>query len=99
MIHALITLVWCSLFFFLPKDIFLSAIPIMGLIAGFYVGREVAQAEYRYIEAYCKGKRANMPLFAVFSPKAWTLKGLLDWLLPCIVVAAVIIIRVWIKEF
>lgn len=96
MIHALIALVWCGAFFFLPKDIFLTAV---GMIAGFYVGREVAQAEYRYIEAYCKGKRANMPTFAVFSPKAWTLKGILDWLLPCIVVVAAIILRMYIKEF
>lgn len=96
MIHALITLVWCGAFFFLPKDIFLVAV---GVIAGFYIGREVAQAEYRYIETYCQRKRANMPTFAVFSPKAWTLKGILDWLLPCIVVTVVIILRIWLKEF
>jgi len=50
--------------------------------AGFFMGREHAQAEYRVIEAYYGGKRANMPWYGGFEPKAWTSKGLLDWLLP-----------------
>jgi hypothetical protein len=50
--------------------------------AGFFMGREHAQAEYRVIAAYYGGKRANMPWYGGFEPKAWTSKGLLDWLLP-----------------
>lgn len=50
--------------------------------AGFFMGREHAQAEYRVIVAYYGGKRANMPWYGGFEPKAWTSKGLLDWLLP-----------------
>jgi hypothetical protein len=46
------------------------------------MGREHAQAEYRVIVAYYGGKRANMPWYGGFEPKAWTSKGLLDWLLP-----------------
>ena len=49
--------------------------------AGFYVGREIAQAEYRYIEAN-GGKRYACPWYCGFLPSAWNLKSVLDWGLP-----------------
>lgn len=50
--------------------------------AAFYVGRELAQAEYRWIERYGLGLRANLPFTGQFDPRVWTLKSLSDMLLP-----------------
>lgn len=55
---------------------------IGGAFALFYMGREHAQAEYRWIEHYGAGRRANMPWWGGFDPKVWNLKSLTDWLLP-----------------
>ena len=61
----------------------------MFLLPGaFYIGREFAQAEERYITNYCNRKRANMPWYAAFLWKAWTVKGVLDWFLPTLVCLA-----------
>lgn len=82
MIHAVIALGFCLLAYFVPYFVYMPL-----LIVGFYVGRELAQAEYRYIHEYCGGKRANMPWYAPFTPKAWTLKSMVDWIGPLAVVA------------
>lgn len=76
MVHALITAVWClvCILLGLPCPFFFWA-------SSWYCGREVAQAEYRYIEAH-GGKRASCPWYCGFLPSAWTVKSLLDWLLP-----------------
>ena len=55
--------------------------------AAFYVGREVAQAEYRYIEAH-GGKRDECPWYCGLLPSAWTVKGMLDWMLPVLIAIA-----------
>jgi len=54
----------------------------------FFIGREITQAEYRNIEHNYGGKRANMPWYGGFEPRAWTIKGLLDWILPSVAVIA-----------
>lgn len=76
MIHAVLTAVWCiaCIALGLPWPVFFWP-------AAFYAGREHAQAEYRYIEAR-GGRRADCPWWCGFLPQAWTLKGLLDFLLP-----------------
>lgn len=51
-------------------------------MALFYVGREHAQAEYRWIEHFGHGRRANMPWWGGFDPNAWDRKSLSDWLFP-----------------
>lgn len=38
---------------------------------GFFTGREIAQAEYRWIERYGFGLRANMKWYSAFEPKVW----------------------------
>lgn len=58
--------------------------------AGIFVGREHAQAEYRWIETYGKRKRANMPWWGGFDPRVWNRKSMLDWLAP---LAAVTIVK------
>lgn len=54
--------------------------------SAFYIGREFTQAEYRAIEHTYNGLRANMPWYGGFMPSAWTLKSLLDCLLPTVIV-------------
>lgn len=63
----------------------------VGAAAGsfYFIGREYAQAEYRNIEANYDGIRARMPYFGGFEPRAWTRKGLLDFILPSITVILV----------
>lgn len=76
MVHAVIVAVWCiaCLALGLPW-------PFYFWPAASYVGREVAQAEHRYIGSH-GGKRSLCPWWCGFAPSAWTLKGLLDFLLP-----------------
>jgi hypothetical protein len=78
---------------------------IIGLVTGnwfagayfgsaFFIGREHAQAEYRVIQNYYQGKRANMPWYGGFEPRVWDRKSVLDFVLP---VAATTIILIIIK--
>jgi len=51
----------------------------------FYIAREHAQAEYRWIERYGLGRRANMPWWGPFDPRVWNnLHSWLDWVLPLV---------------
>lgn len=81
MIHALIATVWC-----LGCVLLGAPAPCLFWPAAFYLGREVAQAEYRYIEAH-GGRRANCPSWCGFLPSAWTSKSILDWLAPLVICA------------
>jgi hypothetical protein len=58
----------------------------------FFVGREHAQAEYRVIEHFYEGKRANMPWSGGFERRAWNLKSILDFVLPIAATAIALII-------
>lgn len=64
---------------------------LAGACAGmwFFIGREHAQAEYRAIEWFYSGKRANMPWWGGLDLNAWTTKGIMDWLLPSLAVIGV----------
>jgi hypothetical protein len=66
-----------------------------GAVAGsfYFVGREYAQAEYRNIEHNYNGRRANMPYFGGLELRAWTLKGVLDFVLPSLAVVLVALLR------
>lgn len=37
----------------------------------YLLGREIAQAEYRWIQHYGFGKRYNMPWWGPFDPRVW----------------------------
>ena len=76
---------------------------IVGLLTGnwlagacfgsaFFVGREHAQAEYRVIQKFYEGKRANMPWYGGFEPRGWDLKSILDFVLPIIVTTIALVI-------
>lgn len=77
---------------------------IIGLVSGdwwvgaaagsfYFIGREYAQAEYRNIEHNYNGRRANMPYFGGLELRAWTLKGVLDFVLPSLAVVLVALLR------
>jgi hypothetical protein len=65
------------------------------LAVGFFFGREHAQAEYKAINTDFGGKRANMPWYAGFKPKYWTLDAVLDVLFPVAAVTVVLILSKW----
>ena len=69
-----------------------------GAAAGsfYFIGREYAQAEYRNIEQNYHGRRSLMPYFGGFEARAWTLKGLLDFILPSLACVFVAWLRSWI---
>lgn len=59
-----------------------------------FVAREITQAEYRWIERFGHGLRANMPWWGGFDLRVWDhADPWLDWLLPTIVVISVAIWR------
>jgi hypothetical protein len=75
---------------------------IIGLLTGdwlagacfgsaFFVGREHAQAEYRVIQKFYEGKRANMPWNGGFEPRGWDIKSMLDWILPTVLTMTIAI--------
>lgn len=79
MLHAFIVLILAFLEW-------LTGVPC--LAAGgacFYAGREHAQAEYRWIDAYGGGRRESMPWWGGFDPRVWNVKSVADILLPCLV--------------
>jgi hypothetical protein len=58
--------------------------------ASWAISREITQAEYRWIELFGAGRRANMPWWGGFDLSVWQRPDpWLDWLLPCLVVTAV----------
>jgi hypothetical protein len=76
---------------------------IIGLLTGnwfagacvgsaFFIGREHAQAEYRVIQEFYEGKRANMPWYGGFEPRGWDRKSILDFVLPITATAIALII-------
>ncbi len=56
--------------------------------SGFFVGREIAQAEYRWIEAFGAGRRANMPAWGALDPRVWGPHSITDLVLPIAVTVA-----------
>ena len=63
------------------------------------VSREITQAEYRWIEQYGSGLRANMPWWGGLDPAVWRhLDPWLDWIVPSAVVILVAIAAGGIKR-
>ena len=53
------------------------------------VSREIAQAEYRWIEQFGGGLRANMPWWGALEPRVWHADAMVDWLFPTVAVIAI----------
>ena len=79
----------------------LLALAIMGIIrrvsrswiggaaaaSAWAIAREITQAEYRWIESYGAGRRANMPWWGGLDLSVWQhLDPWLDWIVPTFVV-------------
>lgn len=77
MLHTVITLLVGVVLY--PLGLHLYGVLMM---AAFYAGREHAQAEQRVISQHYGNKRANVPWWCGFEYRAWTFKGMLDWVLP-----------------
>lgn len=59
----------------------------------FYIGREIAQAEYRNIENSYSGLRKDMPLLGGLDPRFWTIKSFVaDLFVPAALVIATAVI-------
>lgn len=58
-------------------------------MSGFYAGREITQAEYRWISKFGEGRRDNMPWWGGFDPQVWNIKSFGDVLGP--VIAALLV--------
>ena len=87
--HILICLAFQGIGYALTKN------PFIGAIAGifFFLGREIAQAEYRNIEASESKLRKNMSAFGGLNPKYWTQKALIaDLTIPSLLVITIAII-------
>lgn len=55
-----------------------------------FISREIAQAEYRWIEQFGAGLRANMPWWGRFDPRVWQRADQwLDWIVPILVTCAI----------
>lgn len=77
--HALIALMLQSIVGLLTGRWWAGA----ALASGYFIGREVAQAEYRWIELYGSGLRANMPWWAPLDGRVWPKPDqFVDWLGP-----------------
>jgi len=85
MIHAAIALILQAIIGFTTGQWLLGG----AAGAALYMGREHAQAEYRWIEAYGLHRRANMPWWGGFDPRVWNVKSLTDWALPLVAVGMV----------
>ncbi|AIT82801.1 hypothetical protein [Novosphingobium pentaromativorans] len=55
------------------------------LACGYFLGREMAQAEYRWIEQFGHGLRANMPWWGAFDGRVWPKADqFADWIGPIV---------------
>lgn len=64
-----------------------------GVGIGIFLGREHAQAEYRWISQFGGGQRANMPWWGAFDVRVWQeLDPWLDWLAPLVCITLVMLL-------
>lgn len=60
--------------------------------SAWFISREITQAEYRWIERFGGGLRANMPWWGGFDPSVWDhLDPWVDWIAPTVTVTAIAI--------
>jgi hypothetical protein len=53
------------------------------LASGYFLGREIAQAEYRWIEQFGNGLRKNAPFWAALDVRVWPkMDQWIDWIFP-----------------
>ncbi|SLK11907.1 hypothetical protein [Novosphingobium mathurense] len=63
------------------------------LACGYFLGREMAQAEYRWIEQFGGGLRANMPWWGAFDGRVWPKADqFADWIGPIVSTCALAVL-------
>jgi len=83
--HALVALVIQAAIGLLTRNWWAGA----ALASGYFLGREIAQAEYRWIEQFGHGLRANMPWWATFDLRIWPKSDQwADWIGPVVTTSA-----------
>lgn len=61
--------------------------------SSYFIGREIAQAEYRWIEMFGNGLRANMPWDAVLDRRVWqNADQIADWAGPVVVTVSLAVL-------
>lgn len=76
------------------------ALPLRNIWAGaaaaaaWAISRELTQAEYRWIEKFGGGLRANMPWWGGMDLRVWHSDALLDWTMP----SATVVIAAWLIQ-
>ena len=84
--HILLALALQFAVFLLLKNWWAGA----AVASAWAISREITQAEYRWIETYGSGLRANMPWWGGFDPKVWGYADpWLDWIVPLLTVVMV----------
>lgn len=87
MIHAIITAAIIIAAYFFGLHVYASLAAVC-----FYMGREHSQAEQRVISQHYGNKRFNAPWRCGFEYRAWTVKGMLDWVLPLLMLVIALLI-------
>jgi hypothetical protein len=88
--HLVTSLTLQGLFYLVHGDLWLGAVAALF----FYLGREIAQAEYRGIEGSPTKLRKDFPLLGGFYPKYWTRKAFLaDLVIPALLTITIAIIH------
>lgn len=84
--HAIVALVIQALIGLTTRNWWAGA----ALACGYFIGREVAQAEYRWIEQFGAGLRANLPWWGIFDGRVWPkVDQWADWIGPIVVTVPV----------
>lgn len=61
--------------------------------SAFFISRELTQAEYRWIDLFGQGHRANLPDWGMFDRRVWThVDSWMDWVLPTVSVLIVAVL-------
>ncbi len=88
--HLVTSLTLQGLFYLVHGDLWMGAVAALF----FYLGREIAQAEYRGIEGSPTKLRKDFPLLGGFFPKYWTRKAFLaDLAIPALLTITIAIIH------
>lgn len=88
--HVVVAVIVQVLVALLTRNWWLGA----AVASAYFVGREIAQAEYRWIEYYGEGLRSNMPWWGPLDHRVWrTADQWLDWIGP----VAVTCLIAWVK--
>ena len=90
--HVLLAVITQLAVFALLKSCLAGAL----VASAWSISREITQAEYRWIEHYGAGLRANMPWWGGLDHRVWGYPDpWLDWLVPCLTVVAVAFVANW----